>query len=194
MVAIGDLAILDLWKKQAEQDTGSSQAELLLRSQSIQEALEHGLATLEIDATAANMEVHTPELRNNVVFKVTRVFASAALVQLHSIVHGALPGHKDIETAVQKTVKALEQVQDYQDMRGLIWPICIAGCMAEEHQQQVFEHLIKKVIGESLQDFGNSTTVLRIMQKCWNLRLSQPQKDWNWQSTMSEMGICGLLV
>ncbi|KAK5053347.1 hypothetical protein LTR84_002321 [Exophiala bonariae] len=194
MVAIGDLAILDLWKKQAEQDGNLSEADMLLRTQSIQEKLEDGLNTLELDCMAASSQVPGLEIRNNVVCKVTRIFASAALVQLHTIIHGAQPGQTNVKTAVERTIKALDQVQDHQDMRGLIWPICISGCMAEEHQQPMFEHLIKKVIGESLQDFGNSTTILHIMQKCWSMRLSQPNKQWNWQSAMAEMGICGLLV
>lgn len=198
MVAIGDLAILDLWKKQAQQADTLSDQELLLRSQSVREKLEEGLASLEsqfnLSSTAANSQHTATEPNNNVVYKVTRVFASAALVQLHTIVHGAFPGHTDIQIAIQKTVKALEQVQDPQDMRGLIWPICISGCMAEEHQQFVFEDLIQKIVGQSLQDFGNSTTALLIMQKCWKLRLTNPNKQWNWQSTMVEIGICGLLV
>jgi hypothetical protein len=198
MVAIGDLAILDLWKKQAQQDDSLSEQELLLRSQSVREQLEEGLAALEskfnLSSTGENSQHPATERSNNVVYKVTSVFASAAFVQLYTIVHGAFPGHPDIQIAIQKTIEALEQVQDLQDMRGLIWPICISGCMADEHQQFIFEDLIQRVVGESLQDFGNSTTALRIMQKCWKLRLANPNTQWNWQSTMVEMDICGLLV
>ncbi|KEF57489.1 uncharacterized protein A1O9_05406 [Exophiala aquamarina CBS 119918] len=199
MVAIGDLAILDVWKKQALLADDLSDQELLIRSQSVRESLEKGLATLEskfsLSSTAETSQCPaSPELNQSVVSKVTTAFASAALVQLYTIVHGAFPGHPDIQMAVQKTMSALEQVQDYQDMRGLIWPICISGCMADESQQSVFEDLIQRIVGESMQDFGNSTTALLIMQKCWALRLYNPNKQWNWQTTMVEMGICGLLV
>lgn len=199
MVSIGDLAVLDLWKKQALHAGDFSDQELLIRSQDVRERLEEGLATLEskssLSSTAENSHYPTgPEPNHRVVYKVTRVFANAALVQLHTILHGAFPNHPDIQLAIEKTIKALEQVSDHQDMRGLIWPICISGCMAEVSQQSVFEDLIRGVVGESLQDFGNSTTALLIMQKCWKLRISNPDEQWNWQSTMAEMGICGLLV
>lgn len=189
MIAIGDLAVLDVWKTQARHDDSFRMEDLLFRSQSIRQRLEDGLATLESNDTVA-----ASTQSNSVVHKVTRVFASAALVQLHTIVHGAFPGQSDMQVAIQRTIAALEQVQNYQDLRGLIWPICISGCMAEQHQQPAFEDLIEKVVGAPLQDFGNSTTTLRIMQHCWNMRLSRPDEQWNWQSTMSEMGICGLLV
>lgn len=197
MGAIGDLAALDVWKKQTLLRDDFSNQELLARSQNIRERLEEGLASLEsksgLSSTPGDAQ-HSTLGNHSLVYKVTRVFASAALVQLHTIVHGAFPNHPDIQLAIKTVINALEQVSDHQDMRGLVWPICISGCMAEASQQSIFENLILRVVSESLQDFGNSTTALLIMQKCWKLRLSDPDEQWNWQSTMAVMGICGLLV
>ncbi|KIX07454.1 uncharacterized protein Z518_02107 [Rhinocladiella mackenziei CBS 650.93] len=101
---------------------------------------------------------------------------------------------KQIRSSVDRAIRALEQITDVQDVRGLIWPVRIAGCMAVESQQSFFETLIGNVLGDVERDFGNVATILRIMKHCWHLKHQQTDQEWNWERVMAELDICALLV
>ncbi|EXJ77214.1 hypothetical protein A1O3_10372 [Capronia epimyces CBS 606.96] len=197
MIAIADLASLSVWKESARQANMPNVSDLLTRSQDIEAELEHGLARLDIQVhldtnTIRRKGASIPE--PPITHTVTRVFASAALVQLHTIMSGAIPSLPEVRGAVDRTIGALEQVRELQDMRGLIWPICISGCMAEPSRQAYFETLVRDILGNSEQDFGNSATILRVMKKCWESRLLDEDQQWDWKRAMSELNICALLV
>ncbi|RVX70936.1 hypothetical protein B0A52_06093 [Exophiala mesophila] len=201
MTSIGDLAILNLWKKTARQNGMLNQQELLERSLIIEHKLEQGLAMIESQVVFEGPQQRKDRFRGQytsasapIVLIITRIFASAALVQLHTIVSGAFPSVLEIQHAVTRTMDALRHIEDDQDMRGLIWPVCLSGCMAQPHQQPFYRDLMRKVIGDSPQEFGNCVTVLQIMETCWESRLLHPAEEWNWERAMAEMHICGLLV
>lgn len=194
MIVIGDLAALNAWKHHARQTRTLNVRELVSRGQAIETRLEEGLAMLESQGTAAQSGVPAYQAEPPVNRIVSRIFASAARVQLHTILSGAFPHLPEVLAAVERTISALEMVQDFQDMRGLIWPLCITGCMADSSQQPFFERLIKNVLGDSPQDFGNSTAVLEIMRKCWHGREVDDSQEWDWERAMTEMNICALLV
>ena len=201
MLAIGDLASLNAWKRNARQDGSLSTRELLERSSIIERNLEQGLAMLAThDALETSERIaHKSSSSHNsdspeVVVTITRVFASAALVQLHTITSGAFSNVPETRLAVKRTMSALKHVADYQDLRGLIWPLCLSGCMAQPHQQPFFRDLLLRVIGDAGQEFGNCTTVLRILEACWEGRLHDPTQEWNWEKAMTDLRICGLLV
>lgn len=201
MVSIGDLASLNAWKKNARQNGSLSTRELLERSSIIERNLEQGLAMLATGDVLESLEptTHKSSSPNDsespeVVLTITRVFASAALVQLHTITSGAFPNVPETQFAVKRTMNALKQVTDYQDLRGLIWPLCLSGCMAQAHQQPFFRDLLRKVIGDAQQEFGNCTTVLRVLEACWESQLHDPTQEWNWEQAMADLHICGLLV
>ncbi|KIX05433.1 uncharacterized protein Z518_06305 [Rhinocladiella mackenziei CBS 650.93] len=201
MAAIGDLAWLNAWKKFAQQSGALNIRELVVRGRRVEEKLGHGLAMLdsqnhfELAIVSRTSSGRYPNFSCSYIsIVVTRVFACAALVQLRTIVSGSFPDLPEVCHAVDRTISALQQVKDPQDMRGLIWPICISGCMAGPSRQSFFESLIKSVLGNGQQDFGNSATILRVMKKCWESRLMDPSQEWDWARAMAEMGICGLLV
>lgn len=201
MTSIGDLAILNLWKKTARQSGPLNRQELLERSLVIEHKLEQGLAMIESQVVFEGPQRRVDRFQSQytsvsapIVLIITRIFASAALVQLHTIVSGSFPNVLEIHHAVTRTMDALRFVEDDQDMRGLIWPVCLSGCMAQPHQQPFFRDLMRKVIGDSHQEFGNCVTVRQIMETCWESRLNDPAQEWNWERAMAEMHICGLLV
>lgn len=238
MLAIGDLASLNAWKKNAfsqpfrssggisSNRTFKGRSELVARSREIEKRLEDGLSTLASQelrmASASTLpgSVHhqhdqlpPPPTRPSpgpaITKTVTRVFATAALVQLHSITLDSRPSAPRIRSAVERTCSALRQIRNPQDLRGLIWPLCIAGCMsADPSRQQEFEALIGSALArnddadadaephpdpesrgsaEQKTDFGNSATVLKIMRKCWEGRRRQARaattthedEDWD---------------
>jgi hypothetical protein len=66
--------------------------------------------------------------------------------------------------------------------------------MAEPAQQRAFTILLTTVPGESDLEFGNITTVLGIMERCWASRQIDSSRECDWRTAMAELGICALLV
>ena len=128
------------------------------------------------------------------VYQLSRVFAAAALVELFSMAPIGSWLANRMQGAVDKVIEAINLVPENVSLRGLAWPICIAGSMANPEQQVFFEDMMLRVLGKSGPGFGNLDTVLRIMRQCWYHRESYPDDAWNWRQAMRAMGICVLLV
>lgn len=96
--------------------------------------------------------------------------------------------------AVQAVIEALKLIPDTTSLRGLTWPMCVAGSMASPAQQPFFEDLLLNILGKSSPGFTNCETVLRIIRQCWYHRETYPGEVWNWRESMKAMGMCALLV
>ncbi|EHK20467.1 uncharacterized protein TRIVIDRAFT_134018, partial [Trichoderma virens Gv29-8] len=180
---IGDLAHLDQWKNNSIKVGLLSTRELVFKGQQIESALENGLAHLDL-----NEKGFTDREMN--VFWVSRIFALAALVLLHTIISGPLPRLPEIQGAVSRTITTLRARPKSCPANGIVWAMCITGSMAQPTVQQSFETCIKEMLADHGR-FGNCSTVLRIMRKCWEL---QKHGVADCKSAMSEMGICALLI
>ncbi|CAM1510636.1 Fc.00g009710.m01.CDS01 [Cosmosporella sp. VM-42] len=177
MIKIGDIARLNgtewgVW------DGNKSPTAVL----SIQQSLQAGIRTLEA----------FPE--DSTVYQVSRVFATAAIVELFAMGPPASTQAWGMKGAVDKVIEAIKLVPEDLSLRGLTWPICISGSMANPEQQVFFEDMMLRISGTSGPGFGNFDTVLRIMRQCWYHRESYPEDTWNWRDAMKAMGICALLV
>jgi hypothetical protein len=115
-------------------------------------------------------------------------------VQLHTTVSGSYPGLPEVRNAVARLVVAVDKVAKEKSVRGVVWPICVSGCMAEPCHQPFFEGLISNALVDSHQDFGNLGTALRILRKCWTEQAVSPTKECNWGKAMADLGICALLI
>lgn len=124
------------------------------------------------------------------VFWVSRMFALAALVLLHTIISGPLPKLPEIQSAVSRTITALQTRPKSCPANGIVWALCITGSMAQPTVQLSFENLMAETLADHGR-FGNCFTVLRIMRKCWEL---QKGGLADCKAAMSEMGICALLI
>jgi hypothetical protein len=87
----------------------------------------------------------------------------------------------------------MKKITDQQDMRGLVWPICISGSMAETPHQPFYEAVVKDTLGDSARDFGNCATILKIITKSWEMRRLGQKRPVGWKHAMTEIGFC-LLV
>ncbi len=200
MKAIGDLADLHAWKSHARQSGTLSMPHLVSRSREIELRLEQGLDSLDLPSSLSAEKLASPTFglpfekpRSSTSKLVTSIFATGALVYLHTIVSGALCALPEMQQAVSRTEIAIGRMLDPQMIRGLIWPICITACMAGPKQQQVFERALRMAIGSS-RDFGNCETALQILEKCWRIRELDRNRECDWRTAMTEMGICVLLV
>lgn len=136
---------------------------------------------------------------------ITRVFATAALVQMLTMSTNGLPG-SSIYAAVARAIDALKRLSPSLSKRGLVWPICVAGSMAAADQEPFFESIMSSVLQDGAgghSSFGNCETVLRVMREAWEARRRTQEAEvegkivgagWGWRRAMGEMGICALLV
>lgn len=200
MRAIGDLASVA-----AE---GDADGELDGRAiDRIKKRLEEGLIALDTESVSwAQMRSSILSLSNNtdtaqessppISDALTKVFASAALVQLHTTVPGTSLAEATVHNAVSRVIDALRELPSWVAVRGLAWPIAVAGSVATAGEQQdFFEDLMRqRVLDGSGGGFTNCGTVLRVLGHCWEHAKQWPGETWTWRDGMADMGICALLI
>ncbi|KAL1303076.1 hypothetical protein AAFC00_006520 [Neodothiora populina] len=163
----------------------------------LREEVEHAFSTLGRTQLMLNTTARTEAVHR----AVTLAFAHATQVYLNSTVMGAFPYTQEMQTSVKQAANALQEMQnvcDIQDARSLVWPICIAGSMAHDPTLQSFFRKTIVDLGRGAHDFGNSVTVLRIMERCWlywrERSPSSSRIGYSWLSAMEENGQRVLLV
>ena len=211
-LAVGDIAALSAWKTEAVSTSSLSFWRLFEQGDPIRRRLEDGIAGLraEIDekfaalglshlgTMGAYLVLTNPGVQQEAIMRaITLVFAHAAQVYLNTVISGADPKLDDVRNSVIDTMNALQELQficDAQALRNLIWPICIAGSMAEDAPTQSYFQSLIQDLGEEAHAFGNTADTLRIMQKCWGSRKDDRSGAWDWATTMESLGQRVLLV
>ena len=115
-------------------------------------------------------------------------------MQLHTAILAIVSSEEDIYHAVSGTIDALRKLPPWVSVRGLAWPISVAGAVAAPDQQAFFEDLLQRVLQTADSGFTNCGTVLRVLRRCWEHRRQYPDKVWTWQDGMTDLGMCALLV
>ncbi|KAI1029385.1 hypothetical protein LB504_010670 [Fusarium proliferatum] len=162
MIAIGDLAHLNAWKKDMKHKGALSVPELVRRGQRIEKELQDGITELKRAAKARG------DIRGNVspAPYVSQIFALASLVLSSTIVSGPWASLPEVKDAVLESVVVLRDWPQSVPLRGLVWPLYIIGSMAEASLQGVFESLLCRIREES-GGFGNSGTVIKLLKSRW---------------------------
>jgi hypothetical protein len=211
-LAVGDIASLSAWKTEAIAISSLSFWKLFERADPIRRRLSDGIASLraEIDQSfaalglshlgtmGAYLVLTNPGVQQEAIKRaITLVFAHAAQVYLNTVISGADPKLDDVRNSVLDTMNALQELQficDAQALRNLIWPICIAGSMAEDTSTQAYFQSLIQDLGEEAHAFGNTADTLQIMQRCWASREDGSSGTWNWADAMESLGQRVLLV
>lgn len=136
---------------------------------------------------------HILESTNSTLsMQITRVYATAAVVQLQAIQQKPGSTQKTLCNAVEDVIEALRQIPSSTSLRGLPWPICVGGCFAQQAQREFFTSLIRNVPYGG-RKFSNFATVLRIMKFAWQ----NVDKESEYSSVghvMRAMGLRALLA
>ncbi|KAM0418785.1 hypothetical protein ACHAPT_012295 [Fusarium lateritium] len=167
MICIGDLAHLQAWKKDMKELGTLSVPDLVKRSREIGTRLQGGIDKLE-SIVEKNTEAPWAAW-------VSLIFALASLVLSSTIVSGPWASLSEIRENVGKAVDVLREWPRAISLQGLVWPLCVLGCMAEPKQQNFFETLLSNFVVEC-GGFGNGSTVLKIMKECWTWQRHQERK------------------
>jgi hypothetical protein len=186
--------MLDEWKRRLEASGDLSMWELVRRAADIEMGLETGLITIsettsiDVTTTTASSGVSRPFIRD-----ITRIFASAALVYLQVIISGPRPEVLEIRQGVSRTMAALGELTNKDLVRNVLWPVCIAGCMATVEHESCWRDLISNVSRDRW-SFSYPSKVLTIMEECWRLRKCKPETGVDWRTAMESLNIRVLLV
>lgn len=201
LALIGDITHLREWKDDMDKEGLLSVRELVSKGQAIESELEENIGllysrkdevwSLHAFATVLPLTLYCFQAcpRFHTTW-ITHIFALAALVQVHTVVSGPLPSLPEIQSTVQRTIDLLNSKPETCSLQGIVWPLCVIGCMAEPRLQYFFENLVSGMAAE-YRKLGNSSAVLQIMKGCWNLQ-KQGRKDCT--IAMSELNIHALLV
>lgn len=212
--SIGEIATLHAWKEESIAMNNLSMWTLFERAAPIRQQLTEHIAQLRKEIDDAPMAIGQAGTTSSylimtdpsacavaLVRAVTLVYAYAAQVYLHTVISGAHTSLDEIRSSVRLTADALEElraISDPQTLRGILWPICIAGTMAGEVSLQSYFRELIQGLGEEAHDFGNSRTVLNVMEDCWARRNSElpctESKGWDWLAAMEALDQRVLLV
>lgn len=175
MEAIGDLATLDAQKAclspdEFEESRRSAEQCLLDGIEAIRRQQKtYGTSAPKHSHMEANVQPICSSSRY-----VSLAFAESALVWCHFLATSpdGLP-NIDREEAVARAVETLSQAPESTPLRGLVWPICVAGSLASKAQQHLIQEVMDRTARQANTSFGNCGPVMEIIQRCW-----EAEVDW----------------
>jgi len=188
MEVIGDLATLDAQRNcLGLEDFEESRI-------SAEHCLLDGIETIRQQqtrvASAAEDRITTETARPDCSISdyVSLAFAESALVWCHFL--KASPDgvrSTDCEAAVTRAIETLSQAPKSTPLRGLVWPICIAGSLASEGQQHLIQEVMDQTARQANTSFGNCGPVMEVIRHCWDAQV-------DWRTAMAHNGIYVLLI
>ena len=100
---------------------------------------------------------------------VTRVWNHAALLYLHLVVSGWQPASNDVRHHVSQIIDLItNQISPPALLRTMVWPFCIAGCLAEPTHEAHLRETVATLQPPSI--FGTLRKALEIMEEVWHNR------------------------
>jgi C6 transcription factor Pro1 len=199
MLLIREIAILKVSRDQASSQ--QDQEDLQRRAADIEQRLEAGLrktAKPYVELTEYSESARTTEMSRQIEIKgITQFMALAAFIYLHVSVHGS--GPQSLPVAGELLFRWMFNIRFMTDSRVvpyLLWPICIAGCMATTPLQ---EQYFRDIVADEVADGKSSDTwlyVLQVMELCWKMRRTEGKdsEGWDWERAMRVQGRIVLLV
>lgn len=181
LLHVGQIAVLDAWKQQCKRAGDLDVMELVHRATAIKDSLEAHLTRLEENPTTAPAEgssfldAFTYDCGQQSVVPasqssmVTRVWAHAALLYLFVVVSGWQPASATVRYHVHRIIDLLiRQISPPALLRTMVWPFCVAGCLAEPAQEAGLRAMVGTLQPPSV--FGTVRKALEMMENAWRDR------------------------
>jgi hypothetical protein len=179
---IGEIAVLDAWKKHCKAAGNLDVGELVHRATATKKTLEAHLSRFETDLVSVPQEssllddvfaaedysgqTRTIARQSSLV---TRIWAHSAFLYLSVIVSGWQPANADVRRHVAQVLELLtHHVSPPALLRTMAWPFCVVGCLTESAQKARIRDMV-----DSLRPASRFSTVRRgfdIIEKVWNDR------------------------
>ncbi|KIX99397.1 uncharacterized protein Z520_04973 [Fonsecaea multimorphosa CBS 102226] len=185
LLQISETAALDAWKKECKRAGDLDMMELVRRAAPIKDTLAVKLTRLEANLGSVSERTHSNMVLDNLfapyyqrespeqvashTVLVTRVWAHAALLYLFVVVSGWQPSSSDVRCHVSQVIDLLtHQLPAPALLRTMVWPFCLAGCLAEPPQEACLRGMVEVLQPPSV--FGTVYEALAIMENVWRSR------------------------
>ncbi|RYN16646.1 hypothetical protein AA0113_g12520 [Alternaria arborescens] len=197
MRSIAEISMLNVWKNEQIATNSLDAMKVVDRASQIAHSLESDIIEIEnekITRSASDSHTRGPldlALNPSSSSTPTLIWARAAQLYLTVVVSGWQLLSQDIRTNVGHIIVLLEDVPAYQ-LRALVWPICVAGCLALEEETTFFLGLFAGL--GKVHTAGTLDDARQIMVKVWERREAPNMISWNLASCFSILGSPILLV
>ena len=186
---LGEIATLEAWKQERKEAGDLDVMEMVHRAQSIKELLVAQLMRLEIETQTSSNEsssllkvlnpsyqyLHDVTGRNSLI---TRLWAHATLLYLAIVVSGWQPASANVRSHISSIITLLTQANvPSLWLRTVVWPFCVAGCLAEPEQECKFRALA--AASQPVCVFKTVHKALEIMETVWGLRGASDTASWD---------------
>ncbi|MCJ1329100.1 hypothetical protein MMC10_005777 [Thelotrema lepadinum] len=205
LLLIGEIAVLDAWKQQCKRAGNLDVMDLVHRATTLKTSLEAHSMRLEAN------QVNTPKDDNNLldIFEadygqqsktlvgqsslVTRIWAHAALIYLSVVVSGWQPSSVDVRYYVSRIIELLKcQISPPKLIRTMVWPFCVAGCLAQPEQEACLRGMVEALQPPSA--YGTVWKALEIMENVWRNRDVEDATSRDLATCLKSQGDLVLLV
>ncbi|KAI1331904.1 fungal-specific transcription factor domain-containing protein [Xylariaceae sp. FL0255] len=204
LLQLGEIAVLDAWKQRCNKAGNLDVIELVSRAVSIKASLELGLSRLDRDSTSSYPvagdladifmvnERQNPRRCDGLTSSTTRIWAHAALLYLSLVVSGWQPASVEVRHHVIQVIDLLRSISPSALLRTVVWPFCVAGCLAEPIQEAAFRQMAEALRPSSV--FGTARKALEIMEDMWRRRNVENAAHYDLSSYFRSQGDLVLLV
>ncbi|CAH0045681.1 unnamed protein product [Clonostachys solani] len=174
ILQIGEIAVLDEWKKERQNAGKLDMIELTSRATRIKNILEGQIVRLDGEPTEGCkpggnlLDLLAPNYGASSSRRlVTLVWTHATLLYLLVVVSGWQPVSDEVQHHVSQIMDLLANKQTpHTLLRPMVWPFCIAGCLAQPAQRAE----IRRIVG-ALQPsivFSTVRKALEVMENVWH--------------------------
>ncbi|KAJ5606694.1 hypothetical protein N7510_009475 [Penicillium lagena] len=177
LLEIGEVAALDAWKQRCQRIGNLDVICLVQRATKIKQSLEAHLIRVDtnrdtsrmkeenfLDVLTAYNQASTSSVNQN--SWITRLWAHSAILYLSIVVSGWQPASSDVRYHVKEIMTLLtNHTSPPALLRTVVWPFCVAGCLAEPAQQPHLRAMVQSLQPSSV--FGTIRTALDIMENAW---------------------------
>ncbi|KAL2838437.1 fungal-specific transcription factor domain-containing protein [Aspergillus pseudodeflectus] len=203
---IGEIAALDAWKKDMKTRRTLTISQLVKRASTIEQEIHDGLdrlnSTSGVDFPALKQLdlpkalnpacTHQTACAQDTIKLVTRIWAYAARIYLHVVLSGWQIAAPEIHEDVALMLDLFALLPSPSLLQSLAWPLCVAGCLAEEEQEAAFRALVVSM--GPIGTLGTMREVLRILEYTWRARERVDTDTWDVAACLRSGGHVVLLI
>jgi len=201
MSQIREITALRRWKKEMQNNRTLSMRDLSTRAVQIEKKLEDGMREIIVALDAENVEddLLATEMigdygSRRTSYLITRIFASAALTYLFTVVSGPNAMLSEIQESVSRTIATIKALPRLKFFCNLTWPLTITGCLSIGESREVFVQYMEKYMTKP-HGFGSSQHILKIVEECWRQQAdTKIEEDIDNTKAMKSLNLDILLV
>jgi hypothetical protein len=199
MKIISEIAHIGSWRHNQHPDVAHHIRKTAELAKDIQTRLQTGISTVRAELEDLRHQyLGTPPFYFPGIYGryttlvVTNTFACAALIYLQTSVTSS-PSVFHIQDPLQDVISAMRLIPDPRMVRGMVWPLCVAGCLSSSpSDQELFRSTAKAAIKDA-GTFGNSCKALEILETAWKFQ-EEEGRLIDCTTCIQRLGICVLLA